>query len=233
MRFSQFLVIFSLLIFAVFSRFVPAQSVDFSKSYVIPETSGVDTVSIGGITTLWDNATYGVDFWLNPDYNLIIIGALAQTSPSELLEQRLRNTTWQGTYSVNDDNFTTTLKLVVVQSGYVGGEVIHSEGAETGGGYLHSRVTGDIISQYQINGVFLDEDRISPEELAKLPLDVPNRQLIRIKRVRALEFKNDGDGSSWSTNREYRLVLENNILSGSVGIPARQEMPLQKMVALP
>jgi hypothetical protein len=220
MQLRKFSMILGFFVLSIINSFVQAQDVDFSKSYVIPETSGIDTLTVGGITTLWDNATYSVDFWLSPDYNLIIKGALAQSSPSEVLEQRLRNTTWQGIYSVNNDNFTTTLKLVVVQNGYVGGEVIHSEGVETGGGYLHSRVTGDIITQYQINGVFLDQDRISPTELANLSLDTPNRQLVRIKRVRALEFKNDADGSSWSTNREYRVVLENNMLSGSVGIPA-------------
>ncbi len=196
-----------------------AQDVDFSKSYVVPDASGLNSITIGGITTLWDNATYVVNFGLSPDYNLIIQGGLAQTSPSEVLEQQLRNSTWQGIYDVNDDSFSSTLTLVVVQDGYVGGEIIHSEPAEQGGGYLHSRVTGDIVTQYQVNGTFMDEDRLSPEELANLSLDTPNRQLIRIKRVRALKFINDGDGSAWSTNREYRLILQDNMLVGSVGIP--------------
>ena len=139
-------------------------------------------------------------------------------SLQEQLEQNLRNTTWVGKYLVNDDSFSTTLKLVVVQDGYIGGEITHSEPEEAGGGYLHSRVTGDILSQYQIGDSFIDEDRLASETLNSLPPDTITRQLIRIK-IRALEFKNDGDGSTWSTNREYRMILENGILSGAVGIP--------------
>jgi Cu/Ag efflux pump CusA len=73
------------------------------------------------------------------------------------------------------------------------------------------------VTQYQINGTFIDEDRISLEELAKLSLDTPNRQLVRIKRVRALKYENGK--SSWNTNREYRVILQNNMLVGSVGVP--------------
>ncbi len=195
------------------------QSVDFSKSYVIPEKSGTNEVTLGGVTTVWDNATYSVNFNLNADYNLVLQGGFIQDSPAEVLEQQLRNTKWQDIYNVNDDNFTTELKIVVVQDGYVGGEIIHSEGVETGGGYLHARVTGDIVTQFQINGQFIDEDSILADTLAKLPLDTLTRHLIRIKRVRGLQFINDADGSSWSQNREYRLILQNNTLVGSVGIP--------------
>jgi hypothetical protein len=193
--------------------------VDFSKAYVIPEESTVDKVTIGGVKPLWSDLFYSVDFALSPEYNLNIVGILNQSSLQEQLEQSLRNTTWIGTYLVNDDSFSTTLKLVVVQDGYVGGEVIHSEPESEGGGYLHARVTGDILSQYQINGSYVDEDSLSSEALNTLPVDTVTRQLIRIKRVRALKFINDGDGSKWSTNREYRMVLENGMLSGSVGVP--------------
>ena len=37
--------------------------------------------------------------------------------------------------------------------------------------------------------------------------------------MRTLEFRNDTDGSSWDSNREYRLILENGELSGVVGVP--------------
>jgi len=192
--------------------------VDFSKAYVVPEKSSVDKVTIGGVKPLWSDLFYSVDFTLSPEYSLNILGVLDQSSIQEQLEQNLRNTTWVGQYLVNDNNHSTTLKLVVVQDGYIGGEIIHSEPEEEGGGYLHARVTGDILSQYQIANSFIDEDRLTPETLNNLPPDTITRQLIRIKRVRALEFKN-GDGSSWSTNREYRMTLENGMLSGSVGVP--------------
>jgi len=188
--------------------------IDFSKAYVVPEQSTVDKLTVGGVKPLWSDLFYSVDFTLHPDYSLSVVGVLNQSSIQEQLEQNLRNTTWKGSYVVNNDNFTTTLKLVVVQEGYVGGEVIHSESEEAGGDYLHARVTGDILNQYKIGETFVDEDRISPDVLAELSPTTETRQLVRIKRVRALEFN-----GGWSTNREYRMTLENNVLSGIVGIP--------------
>ena len=200
------------------STSVLAVDADFSKSFVIPEKSGINTVTLGGIEAVGNS--YSVDFNLREDLTLSITDAVIQDSLGEILEQNLRNTTWQGTYVINDDNFTTTLNLVVVQNGYVGGEITHSESIEEGDQFLHARVTGDIVTQFEINGSFVDEDRISQETLEKLSEGTANRQLIRIKRMRALEFRTDNeDGGSWSTNREYRLVLENGILSGTVGIP--------------
>lgn len=196
-----------------------APEIDFSRAYVIPEKSSIDTVSIGGVKPLWSDYFFSVDFVMDNNYNLNLIDALAQVSIREQLEQQLRNTTWKGEYAVNNDTFTTTLKLVVVQDSYVGGEIIHTEPQANGGGYLHARVTGDILNQYFINRVFVDEDSLTSDTLANLPANTTVRQLIRIKRVRALKFINDDDGSSWSTNREYRMILENGTLSGSVGIP--------------
>jgi hypothetical protein len=199
------------------SSAVLAVDADFSKAFIVPENSGINNVTIGGIDAVGNS--YSVDFNLREDLTLSITDAVIQDSTSELLEQSLRNTTWQGTYSVNNDNFTTTLNLVVVQSGYVGGEIIHSEPVSEGDGYLHVRVTGDIITQFQINGSFVDEDRIDSDTLKALTEDTPNRQLIRIKRMRALEFRDDNDGSNWGASREYRLTLKNGVLSGTVGTP--------------
>lgn len=192
--------------------------VDFSKAYVIPEESTVGKVTIGGVKPLWSDLFYSVDFALSPEYNLNIVGVLNQSSLQEQLEQSLRNTTWIGSYLINDNNYSTTLKLTVVQDGYVGGEVIHSDAQSANGKSLHARVAGDILTQYQINGSYVDEDSLSSETLNTLPVDTVTRQLIRIKRVRALQFTSNSDGS-WSTNREYRMVLENDVLTGSVGIP--------------
>lgn len=66
----------------------------------------------------------------------------------------------------------------------------------------------------------MDEDRIDSDAFDAVTDETPNRQLIRIKRMRALAFRdNNASFAGWSTNREYRLVLENGILSGTVGIP--------------
>lgn len=211
---KQLLLVISLIF--VSPLFAQPADIDFSKAYIVPEQSSVDKVTIGGIKPLWSELFYSVDFTLAPDYTMSVLGVLNQSSIQEQLEQRLRNTTWKGSYAVNNDNYTTTLKLVVVQDGYVGGEIIHSESEAEGGGYLHTRVTGDILTQYQIGDTFVDEDRIV---LVELPPSIESRQLVRIKRVRAIEFINDGDGSVWNTNREYRMTLEDNILTGVVGVP--------------
>jgi len=199
-------------------------SLDFSKAYVVPGESQVDKVTLGGILSLEDNKFYTTDFTLRDAQNLNILEMRAESSVENTLEQNLRNTVWKGTYDVHDDTYTTTLNLAVVQDGYVGGEVFHdSEIADTEpeyAGSLHARVTGDIINQYQISGTFTDEDRIDPSVLAELPTDMPVRQLVRIKRVRGLKIINGNDNSVWSTNREYRMTLEGNTLTGIVGIPA-------------
>ena len=200
---------------ALCSPVVLAVDADFSKSFIIPESSGINNVTIGGIDAV--GRSYKVDFNLREDLTLSITGSEIQDSRSDILEQSLRNTTWEGNYAINDSNFTTTLNLVVVQNGYVGGEIIHSESVQEGNQFLHARLTGDIVTQFEINNSFVDEDRIDTDILNSLPENTPNRQLIRIKRMRTLEFRNGN--SSWSTNREYRLVLENGVLSGTVGIP--------------
>jgi len=216
---KQLLLVISLIF--VSPLFAQPADIDFSKAYIVPEQSSVDKVTIGGIKPLWSDLFYSVDFTLAPDYTMSVLGVLNQSSIQEQLEQRLRNTTWKGSYAVNNDNLITTLKLVVVQDGYVGGEIIHTEPESEGGGYLHTRVTGDIITQYQIGDAFIDEDRIASEVLAGLSPTTETRQLVRIKRVRAIEFINDSDGSVWNTNREYRMTLEDNILTGVVGLPNR------------
>lgn len=200
------------------STTVFAIDANFSKSFVVPESSGINKITIGGIDALGNS--YSVDFNLREDLTLSITDAVIQDSISEKLEQSLRNTSWQGTYAIDDNNYTTTLNLVVVQNGYVGGEVIHSESIEEGNKFLHVRVTGDIVTQFEINGSFADEDRIDTDTLGSITENTPNRQLIRIKRMRVLEFRKDQDNeSSWNANREYRLILEDGILSGTVGVP--------------
>lgn len=193
-------------------------SIDFSKAYVVPNLSLTDKVTLGGILSLKDSKFYTVDFVLRDDKTLSIIAMRNESSIKEVLEQKLRNTVWKGTYDINNESYITTLTFVVVQDGYVGGEVVH-EGQGSNTKFLHARVTGDILNQYQINGVLTDEDRIDPAVLEGLPIDTPTRQLIRIKRVRAIKFTN-GSNSSWSTNREYRMTLEADKLTGIVGIPA-------------
>lgn len=195
---------------------VLAIDADFSKSFVVPETSGINIITIGGIDAIGN--TYKVNFNFRSDLTFAITDAQVDKNINEKLEQELRNTTWKGTYETSDGILQTTLQLVFVQYGYVGGEITHKG---TGDSHLIARVTGDIITQFKIDDEFIDEDRIGPEVLANLSSDTESRQLIRIKRMRALEFSSTGASanSGWNANREYRLLLEGNVLSGVVGIP--------------
>ena len=192
---------------------------DFSKSYIIPEKSGTNIISIGGIDAFGNS--YLVDFTLQDDLTLAIENAITQESVLEQLEQSLRNTIWTGNYLIGSDDFITNLNLVVVQNGYVGGEITHTHINGKQAGFLNARLTGDIINQFEIDDIFIDEDRIPPEDLEKITEETPNRQLIRIKRMRALEFLTPPSAGvqGWSTNREYRLILDNGALTGSVGVP--------------
>ena len=205
-----------LLCFLLWNMTVLAIDADFSKSFVAPETSGMNSLTIGGIDA--NGNTYKVNLNLRSDLTLTIADAQVEKNINEQLERELRNTTWKGTYEASDSILQTTLQLVVVQYGYVGGEITHKG---TGDSYLTARVTGDIVTQFKINDEFIDEDRIDPEILANISSDTENRQLIRIKRMRALEFNSAGSSanSGWNANREYRLLFDDNVLSGVVGIP--------------
>jgi len=194
-------------------------NVDFSRAYVMVEQSGLDYVRIGGVKPNWFDAFFSVDFNLQPDYNMTISGVMQELTKREQLEQKLRNTKWIGTYKIGSGNYATTLSFMAVQNGYIGGEVIHGSTA-TDEGYLHARVAGDIINQYQVNGAFFDEDSLTAAQIAALPITTTGRHIIRVKRMRGLEYRNGTTMGSWSTNREYRMVLENGILSGTVAIPA-------------
>lgn len=127
-----------------------ALDADFSKSFVVPEGSEINKVTIGGIDA--QGNSYNVDFSLQEDLTLAFTSASVQNSLSEKLEQSLRNTQWQGTYVANNNlsNTTviieTTLNLVVVQEGYVGGEIIHTEPVDSGDGFLHARSLSDLPS---------------------------------------------------------------------------------------
>lgn len=163
----------------------------------------------------------------------IINLAQAQNFPSSQInnnnvrkiEQNLVNTVWTGKYSVYSSVYATQLIIKSLASGYIGGEIVHKEISPGNTGLLRTKIAGDIITQYLVdskgNGSFqwVDQDWTTPEQLAKLPIkDI--RQLIRLKRFRGMEYDNGSDGQDWSSNREYRLLLQGNQLTGTVGVPA-------------
>ncbi|MEN9843327.1 MAG: hypothetical protein RLZZ612_1156 [Pseudomonadota bacterium] len=192
------------------------QTINFGSAFVVPEQSGANKVRLGGIAVNGFNSIFSVDWTIQPDYSLKLTNGDALNTVQSLLEQSLRNTKWIGTYSVNGYQYSTTLDISAVQNGYVGAEISHSGGVN--GSSLIARLGGEIIKQYLINGVRYDEDFMSSAQLSSVGNASPVGYLVRIKRTRALTYIDSTSG--WSTNREYRLTLNENQLSGTVVIPA-------------
>ena len=82
-----------LLCFLLWNTIVLAIDADFSKSFVVPETSGVNSLTIGGINA--SGNTYKVNFNLRGDLTFAIADAQVEKNINEQLEQELRNTTWK------------------------------------------------------------------------------------------------------------------------------------------
>lgn len=142
------------------------------------------------------------------------------------LEDSLRNSSWSGTYQLSRATHTTSLTVESINAGFIGGTIIHQQIAPSQEAFLRVKVAGDILPQYYVdvnrNSRFewIDEDQLTLSDLESL--DVRNeRLLIRLKRFRGMEFRNS-TGTSWDQNREYRLLLVDGQLSGSVGIPPKK-----------
>ena len=143
---------------------------------------------------------------------------------SDEIEDYLRGTTWTGSYLIHDVEFETILYIKSVGDGFIGAEVIHKNSSDGDSKFLDAKIAGDIVVQYELSeDEFVDEDRIDPLTLLRLKDSVPQRYLIRLKRVRAIKFDNGSGGGGWSTNREYRLELniDSNYLKGIVGVPTK------------
>lgn len=203
---------------ALVSQSAPAQqAVNFGSAFVVPEFSGVGKVRIGGIAVAGSPSIYSVDFLLKPDYSLVISDGTLLTSTQDALEQALRNTTWTGTYDVSGNTFSTRLVISAVQAGYVGAEITHTGSAASGS--ITARLGGELIKRYTIGGTTYDEDAMSATQVASVAGTNPTGYLIRVKRTRAISFANGTDLGGWSSNREYRLTLDGQTLSGTVAIP--------------
>ncbi len=202
---------------------VSATEVDFSKAYVIPQKEAINEIQIGGIMVNGDNysITNSILLGFNPDdASFHLLSAGQQILDAELFAQRLRGTTWTGTYSAPQNQYVTELYFQSIQNGFVGGEMIHKTADAEPATFLRAKVVGDIITQYLVTehdeSVWKNaEDVVDEEQFATI---TATRSLIRMKRIRALEAHHTGSG--WGTNNEYRLTLEDNRLTGSVGTPS-------------
>jgi len=205
----------------LFSIGVSATEVDFSKAYVIPQKEAVNEIQIGGITVSGDGYSIinSILLGFNPDdASFHLLSAGQQISDAELFAQRLRGTTWTGTYNAPQNQYVTELYFQSVQDGFVGGEMVHKTADAEPATFLRAKVVGDIITQYLVTerdeSIWKNAEDVNEEQFATI---TATRLLMRMKRIRALEMHHAGSG--WGTNNEYRLTLEDNRLTGSVGTP--------------
>jgi hypothetical protein len=198
-------------------------SVDFSKAYIIYGTEMPTELRLGGITTHSNDVMLVHSLLLgfnSAERSFNLLNVELQSSDTELLQQRLLQTHWTGTYTTSKNLYLTELTLKTVQNGFIGGEVIHRTADPETSNLLRAEVGGSITTQYFIDPqgknewIWVNANEVTVETLVSNP---PVRHLIRLKRLRGLEFKHTN--SRWGSQSEYRLVLENNRLTGDVGTP--------------
>ena len=232
-----------------------ASEVDFDNTYISSQSpstregdrtappvlriSGLKTIDTRNEELILSNWTLILGF--NPDNATfhILDAQLQNHFEPELLQQRLRGTTWKGEYKTSKNLYTTELQFKSVQNGFIGGEITHSTQDEPEpSSFLHAKVIGDIITQYLIDEKgdgeldWVDAERYQEivttineanegneaEDRTPLPPILDTRQLIRLKRARSIGNTRHAS-SRWGSHNEYRLTLENNTLSGNVGSP--------------
>lgn len=209
---------------------IPETEVDFSKAYVITKSTLPSELRIGGVETRTnkDLLIHSLRLGFNQkNASFRILEATPQTSDAQLLEQLLRGTTWTGNYKTNRNYYQTELYFDSVQHGYVGGEIYHTTTDPESPIFLRAKVAGNIVTQYLIEEEnkeprWVDADQIDyealPPETIIPPVEVTRiRQIIRLKRIQAIEFEHNGGG--WGTYNEYRFALVENELTGIVGTP--------------
>jgi hypothetical protein len=227
----QYFIIFmslaSLLINPAFAKDEPEEpaEVDFSKAYVISDTKSPDQIRIGGVETHTDEESliHALALKFDPaSVRFRLLKATPQESDTELLEQFLKKTSWVGDYKTSNNIYRTTLAIKTVQNGFIAGEMRHETRDPETPDILMAQVAGYIVTQYLIEDKWTDADKVN---LEKLPSDVvipPDnidhiRHLMRLRRMQALEFQHHS--GQWGTLHEYRMVLVEDDLTGSVGVP--------------
>lgn len=205
-----------------------ADEVDFAKAYVMPNPTSTKELRIGGVAIHSGNAT--VINWLLLSFNpagtdnkkatFDVLQAGAQATEPELLQQRLRDTVWSGTYQSTSNIYLTELQFTTVQNGFVGGQITHKTADPEAANLLRADVAGTIVTQYLMDlkgdGQFTWVNADEVKTQGTIPPS-NTRYLINLRRLRGLEYRHTS--SSWSSQSEYRLTLENNKLTGSVGTP--------------
>lgn len=203
-----------------------ATEVDFSKAYVIPQKEAINQIGIGGILVKGNDyiVTDSILLGFNPnDASFQLLSSGQQNLDAQWAAQRLRGTTWKGYYRAVRNEYVTELSIQSVQNSFIGGEIVHETADAEPSNSLRTTVAGDFTTQYWVStgegkeAEWQDADAVDAEQLSST---TPIRLLARMKRIRALE--NHHAGSGWGTNNEYRLTIEGNYITGSIGTPSEK-----------
>ncbi len=210
------------------SSTLTAAEIDLSKAYIIPDgTKKTNELVIGGVETISGDRVLIEDFLLNffvDEENLQQVDVLGtrQTVDADLLQQRLRGTTWVGDYNSGQTVYLTTLTFQTIQNGFVVAEVEHRTAEPEPSKKLVVQVLGEIKTQFLVD-LDADDPNNDPTWVDASTNDViyPEsyiRHLIRLRRGDYIEMIHPGRG--WGRFNVYDLALEDGKLKGSVYVPA-------------
>lgn len=239
-----------LLVLALFPLYVHASEVDFSQAYLSYDATQPTVLHIAGIRVITGDSknigTLSLSFDKENQIFTVPQKLTEQPFSAELSQQQLRNTRWSGEYRSVKSIYRTELQIKVVQAGFIAGEILHQTPDPEVASLLRAEVAGNISTQYWVdekgdgNKTWLNVSdyealvakintanaQLKPNKDGSQPETTPIptiqavRQLINLKRMRALEFRHDS--STWGSQSEYRMSLENNQLAGSVVVPSDQ-----------
>ena len=212
-----------------------AADVDFSHSGLQTQSSPLElAVTAVKVTAGNDTILKKIHIGFNQHENTFSIFRVEEQLPSAaLLQQLLLNTTWSGKYySAGKHVYATTLNFKMIQDSLVFAEVKHATTEAEPENELHADLAGYVETQYSTKDEEGETTWVSAQEVEEslsneeegddilLAHDSRTRHLLTLKRTRGYTFTHTT--SNWGSHAEYRLVIEGNDLSGSVGTPSNQ-----------
>jgi len=211
-----------------------AAEIDLSKAYIVTDGSPkTNELVVGGVETRNGDIVLVEDFLLSFTPDTDEFGALIprvdltgtrQAVDSELVQQRLRGTTWIGEYDSGQTVYLTRLTFKTIQDGFVFGEVEHKTAEPEPSKKLVVQVMGEIKTQFLVDLDMDDPDNeLTWVDASEMTDDTfyPEsriRQLIRLRRGNSIETIHPGRG--WGRFNVYDLALENGELQGSIYVPS-------------
>lgn len=211
-----------------------AVEIDVTKAYIVTDGSPkTNELVVGGVETYNGDTVLVEDFLLSFVPDTDEFGALIprvdltgtrQAVDSELLQQRLRGTTWEGEYDSGQTVYLTRLEFKSIQDGFVFGEVEHKTAEPEPSKKLLVQVMGEIKTQFLVDLDIEDPDNeltwVDATEMSDNTFYPEShiRHLIRLRRGNSIESIHPGRG--WGRFNVYDLALEDDVLQGSIYVPA-------------